>query len=177
MLLVLFPQEYNSTDFLDPWYNLIWYCPILKSNVDTLVKPSSFSSISPVFGIEIGFLQILWFIFLKLDKNITVISHFLKWRWGFPTLIYLLSYLTLVGKTTFPGDWYLRACSNKTTYVTWKKFHSNFAHFLHVVSSHFLFWIGSHSSSQADKFSAISSPALSITNWCSWLFYRHHPQL
>ena len=49
-------------------------------------------------------------------------------------------------------------------YVTLNKFRCNSEYFSYVVSSHFLLWIDSDSSSCADQFSAIASHALPMTN-------------
>ena len=49
------------------------------------VNPSGFISISWVFDMGNGFLWILWFIFLKLDNNLTVSLFSVEWKWGIPT--------------------------------------------------------------------------------------------
>ena len=76
-----------------------------------------------------------------------------------------------------PGGRHLCARGNKMAYVTLNKFRSNCEHFLYIVPSHFLFLIGSYSSSCADQFSTIASCALSLKNECSCHFLQHHPQL
>ena len=79
---------------LDPGDNYIWWYPIFKSKDDAYVKPSMFSSIFFILVIGKGFLRILWFSFLKLDKNCTV-PFFFKWKWGISTLNNSPFFLTL----------------------------------------------------------------------------------
>ena len=55
-----------------PGDNYMWWYPIFKPNDDLYMKPSSFSSISWIFWIGKGFLQILWFSFLNSNNNLYV---------------------------------------------------------------------------------------------------------
>ena len=77
---------------------------------------------------------------------------------------------------TPPGGKHLCARINKMAYVTLNKFFSNWAHFLYVVSRHFLF-IKYDSSGRSDQILTIASRTLSITNKCSCHFLYNHPQL
>ena len=58
--------------YLDTGFNSMWYYLMLKSKGDAFVTPYIFSSISCSLEIRNDFLKILWFSFLKLDKNLTV---------------------------------------------------------------------------------------------------------
>ena len=57
---------------------------MFKSKYDMYVKSSRFSSISWILGIENGFLQILWFSFLKLENNCTFPLFFSWMKVGCP---------------------------------------------------------------------------------------------
>ena len=67
------PQSINIVkSCLAPGNNSMWYYPKFKSRDDAYVNPYRFSSISCILGIRNDFLRIIWFSFLKPDKNINV---------------------------------------------------------------------------------------------------------
>ena len=56
----------------------MWLYTIFKSKEDANIKPSRFSIISWILGIWNGFKRVLWFSFLKLDKNPTITFFWLN---------------------------------------------------------------------------------------------------
>ena len=84
---------------LSPGDKYIWWYSIFKSKDDAYVKLSRFSSISCILGNGNGFLRILWFSFIKLDKNIIILFFFGVIKVGFLTLNKWPFLVPLYGKT------------------------------------------------------------------------------
>ena len=96
------------------------------------MKSYRFRSISFIFGIGNGFLQILQVCFLKLDKNMAVLLFFLLDKgWGYPLwYIYFLStpscqifstsflktYFCVLG-TSYGFAWYVLECGCRSVYT------------------------------------------------------------